>query len=305
VLIIIAVSILDEPSGRPWPVTTPERSTHRHPAASGRVNVCGLGIDAVTEQQLVDRVVADWSAGRGGWVVTPNVDIWLRARRDDSCARLIERADVVVADGMPLVWAARLAGDRLPERVTGSGLVERLSEAAGRAGRSVYLVGGGAGETAALAGAALAERYPGLRLAGCSVPPFGFEHDAEQTGRLVEEIAASAADLVLVGLGFPKQERLAELLVPRMPRSWILGCGGGVAMAAGETRRSPRWAQRMGVEWVVRLLQEPRRLARRYLVDDAPAALVLLAGSLRRRVTRRAAGWFATRTRRVARQQSE
>lgn len=278
------------PAARP---AGPVRSAPRDPRPPGRVNVCGLGIDAVTEQQVLDRVVADWSAGRGGWVVTPNVDIWLRARRDASCARLIERADLVVADGMPLVWASRLAGDRLPERVTGSGLVERLSEAAGRAGRSVYLVGGGAGETAARAGAALAGRYPGLRLAGCSVPPFGFEHDAEQTARLVAEVAASDADLVLVGLGFPKQERLAELLISRMPRAWVLGCGGGVAMAAGEARRSPRWAQRMGVEWVVRLFQEPRRLARRYLVDDAPAALVLLAGSLRRRVTGRAARRFA------------
>ncbi len=261
----------------------PGRST------GGRVDVCGLGLDAVTEQEVVDQVSAGWAAGRGGRVVTPNVDIWRRARRDDSCARLIGRADLVVADGMPLVWAARLGGDRLPERVAGSGLVERLSEAAGAQQRSLYLVGGGAGQTAARAGAALVGRYPGLRLIGCSVPPFGFEHDAGQTAALIEEIVAGAPALVLIGLGFPKQERLAELLAPRLPGSWILGCGGGVAMAAGEVRRCPRWAQRAGVEWVFRLLQEPRRLARRYLVDDAPAALLLLAGSLRRRIVGRRA----------------
>jgi N-acetylglucosaminyldiphosphoundecaprenol N-acetyl-beta-D-mannosaminyltransferase len=153
----------------------------------------------------------------------------------------------------------------------------------------VHIVGGGVGDTALRAAQALVERHRGLRLAGASVPPFGFEHDPEQLAAVVAEVVASDADLVLIGLGFPKQERLAELLATRLPAAWLLGCGGGVALAAGDSKRPPAWTQRLGVEWIVRLVQEPRRLARRYLIDDAPAALVLLAGSIQTRIKARLA----------------
>jgi N-acetylglucosaminyldiphosphoundecaprenol N-acetyl-beta-D-mannosaminyltransferase len=255
------------------------------PLPAARIDVGGLGIDHVTEAQAVDIVEQGLIAGVGGWVVTPNVDIWLRTRRDPDSAELVARANLVVADGMPLVWAARLAGTPLPERVAGSTLVERLCEVAGRHGRAVYVIGGGTGNTAERAGIALAARHAGLRFAGWLAPEFGFEKDPCRVTEIVAQVRASGADLVLVGLGFPKQERLAEELCSQLPGVWALGCGGGVAMAAGEAKRSPAWAQRLGVEWVVRLVQEPRRLAHRYLVDDVPAALVLLAQSLRRRMS--------------------
>jgi N-acetylglucosaminyldiphosphoundecaprenol N-acetyl-beta-D-mannosaminyltransferase len=256
------------------------------PLPPARIDVGGLGIDDVTEAQAVDVVERGLLAGAGGWVVTPNVDIWLRTRREPACADLVSRANLVVADGMPLIWASRLAGTPLPERVAGSTLVERLCEAAGRHGRAVFIIGGGVGDTAERAGLALAGRYPGLRFAGWLAPEFGFEHDPARVAEIIDQVSQSGAELVLVGLGFPKQERLAEALCARLPGVWALGCGGGVAMAAGDAKRSPAWAQRLGVEWVVRLVQEPRRLAHRYLVDDAPAAVVLLGQSLRRRLSR-------------------
>ncbi len=260
-------------------MTLPERKS----VATARVHVGGLLLDRLSEDEVVQRVSSGWASQTGGWIVTPNVDIWLRARREADCAALIAKADLVVADGMPLVWAARLAGDPLPERVTGSSLAERLAQAAGAQERSVVIVGGGIGGTADQAGAALMQRYRGLRFLGAIVPPFGFQDDPAELARISAEIIELKPDLVLVGLGFPKQERLAALLAPQLPGTWFLGCGGAVAMAAGELRRSPKWAQRLGLEWVIRLLQEPRRLARRYLIDDAPAAIILLAGSLRQR----------------------
>ncbi|MFL6098636.1 MAG: WecB/TagA/CpsF family glycosyltransferase [Actinomycetales bacterium] len=250
-----------------------------------RVIVGGLPFDHMTEAQAVAAVERGMLAGKGGWIVTPNIDIWLRTRREPECGELVARADLVVADGMPLIWASRLAGTPLPQRVAGSTLVERLSDLAGRQGRAVYIIGGGLGDTAERAGLALQQRYDGLRFVGAIAPEFGFEKDPAQVGAIVDAVRASGADLVLVGLGFPKQDRLAEQLCAQLPHVWALGCGGGVAMAAGDAKRSPAWAQRLGVEWVVRLVQEPRRLAHRYLVDDAPAALVLLAQSLRRRLS--------------------
>lgn len=254
-------------TGRPW----------------ARLAVGGLGIDPLTESDVVDRVEQGWREGRGGVIVTPNVDIWRMCRSDNDCMRLVDAAAMVVADGMPLLWASALAGDRLPERVAGSGLVETLTAAAVRSGRSVYIIGGGEGETCQRAAQALSERYPGLRVAGAVAPPFGFDSDPVSLDRVVEAASISGAGLYLIGLGFPRQERLAALIQQRCPAAWALGCGGGIAMAAGDVRRAPGWVQRGGIEWVGRLLMEPRRLARRYLVDDIPAALQLLAMSVRAR----------------------
>lgn len=255
-------------------------------SATERVDVGGVHVDPVTASEVVDRVDSAWSQGLGGTIVTPNVDIWRTTRRDSSSARLVNHASIVVADGQPLVWAARLAGTPLPGRVTGSSLVEKLSARAAERGRSVFVLGGGADNTADLAVDALMSRYPALRVVGTVVPPFGFEAAEESYGALVEKVTTSNADLVFVGLGFPKQDRLAADLQERMPQTWFLGCGGGLAMAGGLQRRSPAWAQRLGVEWVVRLLQEPRRLARRYLIDDIPAGLQLIGLSLRARLSR-------------------
>lgn len=253
--------------------------TDRGAAPSALVDLSGVRVNPVTESQVVATVVQGWRQGTGGLIVTPNVDIWRQARQDAELAGIIDAADLVVADGQPLVWASQLAGTPVPERVTGSGLVESLCAAAAVEGCRVYIVGGGADDVAARAAAALVLRHDGLRVVGHVVPPFGFESAPQQLNALVEGVVATKPDVVLVGLGFPKQERLALLLKERLPRAWFLGCGGGVAMAAGDQRRSPVWAQRVGVEWLVRLAQEPRRLGRRYVVDGLPAAARLLSAS--------------------------
>ena len=248
----------------------------------------GLRVDAVTSSDVSSAVVRGWERGRAGLIVTPNVDIWLRTRREPATRELVDAAALVVADGMPLLWAGRLAGTPLPERVAGSGLVETLAALAAAHGRSLFIVGGGEADSADSAAAALSARYPGLRIAGTVVPPFGFEAVPGYLDELYDRIVDSAADLVYVGLGFPKQERFAAPLSARMPATWFLGCGGGIGMAAGTAKRSPRWVQQLGLEWTHRLAQEPRRLAKRYLVDDIPAALLLLGMSARTRLTRRA-----------------
>ena len=245
-----------------------------------RVDLGGVLIDAATEGDVLATVENGWRLGRGGVIVTPNVDIWRLTRIDPEAAALVRGAALVVPDGQPLVWAARLARTPLPERVTGSGLVETLAALCASAGRSLYVVGGGSDDTAQRAIDALQQRYRGLKVVGGVVPPFGFERDPAVLEPLVEEIVQSGADLVLVGLGFPKQERLAAILSERMPAAWFLGCGAGVAMAGGLQKRPSALVQRLGLEWVARLLQEPRRLARRYLWEDLPAVMVLMGKCL-------------------------
>jgi N-acetylglucosaminyldiphosphoundecaprenol N-acetyl-beta-D-mannosaminyltransferase len=253
-------------------------------AAPRRVPVGAVEVMALSERAVAEHVCARWALGEGGSIVTANVDIVRAATRDPGLAALVRRAEVVVADGMPVVWAARLAGEPVPERVTGASLVFTLAGAAAREGRSVYLLGGEPG-VPDRAGLALAERFPGLRIAGADSPPFGFDATDEGVRAVVERVVAAEPGLVLVGLGFPRQERLIERLRREVPLAWYLGCGAGIPMAAGDFRRAPSAVQRAGAEWAHRLLLEPRRLARRYLLHDAPFALRLLGGALRRRLT--------------------
>jgi N-acetylglucosaminyldiphosphoundecaprenol N-acetyl-beta-D-mannosaminyltransferase len=228
-------------------------------------------------------------AGRGGWIITPNVDILRRLCVDEQVRGLAGPADLFVADGMPLIWASRLQGTPLPERVCGSNLIQSLSEAAARSGRSVYLLGGDPG-TAEAAGRTLVERFGGLKVAGSHCPPFGFESDERAMVAMENAVVEAGPSIVFVALGFPRQERVIARLRGRLPGAWFVGVGISFSFVSGRVRRAPRWMQRVGLEWVHRMGQEPGRLIRRYLIDDIPFAVRVLCVSLgRRRVYRKTA----------------
>lgn len=243
-----------------------------------RTKVGNLWVDPLTERQAVDIVRAAWAERRGGSIFTVNVDIMRATTRRPALADLVASGSLVVADGMPLVWAARASGNALPERVAGSSLIFSLSEAAAADGRSVFILGGAEGVPDSAA-AALRSRWRDLRIVGVDSPPFGFDQTGEGLSRTLATVAAADPDLVFVGLGFPRQERLIERLRPTLPHAWFLGCGGAIPMAAGVVSRASPLVQRAGLEWAHRLLLEPRRLARRYLRDDLPFAVALLAKS--------------------------
>lgn len=246
----------------------------------------GVGFDPLEEDQVVELVLSELAAGRGGQIITPNVDILHRVGRDPEARAHLDASSIVVADGKPLIWASRIAGNALPARVPGSDLIWSLSAAMARAGRSVYLLGGEPG-TAELAEGKLRERFPSLKPAGHLSPSFGFDTRSDEYAAVCDAVVSAAPDLVLVGLGFPKQERVIARLRPRLPQTWFMGCGAAIGFVAGVYSRAPGWMQHSGLEWVHRLALEPRRLVRRYLVDDAPYALRLLAGSARARLSRK------------------
>jgi len=245
---------------------------------SPRVRVGTLAFDPVTEHEVIERVLSALTRGDGGWISTPNIDILRRSAGDAELRRLVSAADIVVADGAPVVWAAKLSGRPLPERVAGSALLWSLSAAAARSGRGIYLLGGEPG-VADRAAARLGLHAPGLRVMGTFAPPWGFESDPDQLDAIGERLATADPDVVFVGLGCPKQERLIATLAPSLPSVWWICCGAALAFAAGELKRAPVWMQASGLEWVHRMAAEPRRLFRRYLIDDAPYALRLLAAS--------------------------
>lgn len=249
-----------------------------------RVSVAGAGFDLLTHAELIDNVAAAIRRAEGGTIVTPNVDICHRISKDVTSRGFLTSASFVVPDGMPLLWAARLAGRPLVERITGSDLVYSLSGAAAANGWSIYLIGGvpaadGRPSAAALAGDRLASLYSGLDVVGCYAPAVNFNAMADDIDVLCKELIEAEPKIVFVGLGFPKQEWLIARLTPHLPDSWFIGCGAAIAYAAGELRRAPGWMQRTGLEWTFRLATEPRRLAGRYLRRDLPFAALLLARS--------------------------
>jgi N-acetylglucosaminyldiphosphoundecaprenol N-acetyl-beta-D-mannosaminyltransferase len=250
-----------------------------------RVFIDGVGFDVVTEGEVTARVMDQLANGRGGCIVTPNVDIHRQLRRPEH-ADIARQADLVVADGMPIVWASRLQGDPLPERVSGASLVWALSRAAAARGRSVFLLGA-LPEVATVAAETLSRRIPGLQVVGTHSPEPGFERSDAHFARIGDLLVEAAPDLVFCAFGFPKQERCMMRLAQRLPGAFFLGCGGSLDFIAGKTRRAPDVIQRAGLEWLYRLAQEPRRLGRRYLVDGLPHAARLLVGSAVVGLTRR------------------
>ncbi|MFG1703838.1 WecB/TagA/CpsF family glycosyltransferase [Nonomuraea sp. M3C6] len=250
-----------------------------------RVRVGGIGVDALTEDEVVRRVAAELEAGRGGRIVTPNIDICRAAATDPALKELVCSAELVVADGMPLVWAARLLGTPVPQRVTGADLIWSLSKLAARRGWPVYLLGGPPGVARRAAGE-LTSCHPRLKVCGVHAPPYHFDATPEGSERVRRKVVAAGPGLVFVGLGFPRQDRLIAELRGELPGAWFVGCGAAIAFAAGTVSRAPGWMRRAGLEWLFRLVSEPRRLARRYLVDDLPFAVRLLGGCLATRVRR-------------------
>jgi N-acetylglucosaminyldiphosphoundecaprenol N-acetyl-beta-D-mannosaminyltransferase len=245
------------------------------------MNLMGLRLDPLSEAETVTTALAASERGEGGWICPANLDVLRQYVRSAEVRDLVDEADVVVADGMPLIWASRLAGRALPERVAGSSLIWTLPEQAARRGASVFLLGGSPG---AAEGAAEQLERRGARIAGTLCPPLGFERDRARLAEISRALREAAPDIVFVGLGFPKQEQLIRRLRRELPHAWFVSCGASMSFASGELKRAPRWQQRLGLEWLYRLAQEPRRLFRRYVVDGIPFAGRMLASALATRM---------------------
>jgi exopolysaccharide biosynthesis WecB/TagA/CpsF family protein len=229
------------------------------------IAILGVSFDPLTIAEAVDRIEAMVEARRPGYVVTPNVDFLVQARRDAELLLILAQADLVLCDGRPLVWASRWLGNALPCRVAGSDLVPVLLRRAEQRGWRIFLLGGAAG-VGAEAARRIAAAHPLLPAVGHYSPPIralaGMD-DAE----IVAKIRVAKPDIVLVCFGCPKQEKWIFRHHRTAGIPVMIGAGGTVDFLAGRLTRAPVWMRRTGTESVFRLWQEPRRLFARYAGD--------------------------------------
>lgn len=239
---------------------------------------------SIGEAECGDWILNALDRGEGGWCVTVNLEILRRVKNSPDLRELVLSSTLRVADGITLVWASRLAGIPLSERVCGSNLIYSLTAAASQRERSVFLLGGNEG-VAERAAECLRKQNPGLRVAGTYCPPFGFDREPQQVAEIAAQLRAARPDIVYVALGFPKAEKLIDQIRHHLPKAWWIGVGISFSYVAGEVGRAPVWVQNLGLESYYRLVQEPRRLARRYLLDGPPFVAVMLARALLQRAS--------------------
>jgi N-acetylglucosaminyldiphosphoundecaprenol N-acetyl-beta-D-mannosaminyltransferase len=234
-----------------------------------RQDLFGISIHALKMEQAVDylrRRVSE-SAYACRYVVTPNVDHTVLLQTHQGLREAYTQADLVLADGHPLVWASRMLGRPLPERVAGSDLVPSLFQAIphGETLR-IFLLGAAPG-VADRAASNITRQWPNILTVGVDSPPLGFERNAAENARILAKIADARPDVLILGLGAPKQECWIHQHRSQVVAKTVLCVGATIDFLAGEKTRAPRWMQRSGLEWLHRMSTEPKRLVKRYAKD--------------------------------------
>lgn len=257
------------PTAQRSPRSSEQLTTDTLSISPSHVSLFGLTIDALDLNQAAEKLHT-WICESGKkcrYVVTPNVDHLVLLQRNHAFQDAYRDAAMVVADGLPLVQASRWLGKPLPERVAGSDLVPAVfSQATQERPLRTFLLGAAPG-VAERAARNIQLRWPHVQVVDTFSPPLGFEQDEEENGQILTRIEAVKPDLLVIGLGAPKQELWIHRHADQVSASVAVCAGATIDFLAGEKQRAPRWVQRIGLEWCHRMLCDPRRLVKRYAVD--------------------------------------
>jgi N-acetylglucosaminyldiphosphoundecaprenol N-acetyl-beta-D-mannosaminyltransferase len=248
-------------------------STHEYP----RANILGVGISAIN-MELAILALDKWIEKKEKQYITvTGVQGLVESQRDENLRKIHNRAGLVTPDGMPLVWLCRLKGYQQVARVYGPDLMQAVCEQSLEKGYRNYFYGSGKG-TSDLLREKLIARYPGLQVVGTYSPPF-HALTPEEDRQIVNEINASQPDILWVGLGTPKQELWMAAHLGKVDASLMIGVGAAFDFLAGIKKQAPPWMRRSGLEWFFRLLTEPGRLWKRYLINN-PLFIIFLIGQI-------------------------
>lgn len=235
--------------------------------ALNRMNFMNTYVDNVTEAEAIKHIEECIRDKKVGHVITPNVDQIVRIEKDLYFKEICDNAELLLVDGHPLLWIAKWYGKPIKEKICGSDLVPHLCKIAAEKGYRVFLLGAAEG-VAARAAKILEKNYPGIMIAGTYSPPLGFEKNETELQKINEILRDSNADLLFVGMGVPKQDQFIYENMQKYEIPMSFSIGATIDFIAGEQKRAPRWMTDHGMEWAYRLFCDPKRMFKRYIIDD-------------------------------------
>ena len=232
-----------------------------------RMKFMNTEIDNLTMEETLQAIDQLIQEDKSAYVVTPNVDHIVQLETNEDLQGVYANASLILTDGKPLLWIAKWYGIPIKEKVSGSDLFPLLCDMAAKKGYKMFFLGAAEG-VAAKAAENLAKRYKGLQVVGTYSPPYGFEKNQEEMEKIKSIIKGSKPDILIVGLGCPKQEKFMYHQCKELEVPISIGLGASFDFEAGNIKRAPRWMSDHGLEWLFRITQDPKRMAKRYLVDD-------------------------------------
>lgn len=224
-------------------------------------------INNVTMPETIAAIERMIEVGKKTYVVAINVDVVMKIENDAYLKKVVDKADMVLVDGKPLVWISGIHGKPLKAKISGSDLVPQLCNVAAKKGYSIFIIGGKDG-IAEQAKKRLEDELPDIKIVGTYAPPFGFEKDGIELEKINKMISDVKPDVLIACFGCPKQEKWIYENYQKYDAKVSICAGATVDFLAGNVKRAPRWMSEHGLEWFYRFLQEPKRMFKRYFIDD-------------------------------------
>lgn len=264
---VMAVAVLLYIWGRHFEKQKTDRRAEEKMHTVARRKFMNLCLDDITFEEAVRQVGILACAEGKHYVVTPNVDHVVKIEKDLEFRKIYEEADLILTDGTPLMWIAESLGCPIKEKIPGADMLPKVCEMAAKEGHTIFLFGAGEG-VAEAAKRKLTKKYPGLKIVGVYSPPMGFERDKKEVEKAIQIINQHSPQILVVGLGSPKQEKFIYRYREKIDFHVALPFGAAIDFEAGMVKRAPSWMRRLGLEWLFRFFQEPGRLFKRYFIDD-------------------------------------
>lgn len=232
-----------------------------------RIKFMNTNIDNLTMAETLHEIDKLIQKKNCSYVVTPNVDHIVRLEKDEELQKVYKNASLILTDGKPLIWISKWYKTPIKEKISGSDLFPRVCQLAANKNYTMYLLGA-AEDVADTAARNLMKKYPGLNIVGTYSPPFGFEKNEQEMNKIKTQIQDVHPDILIVGLGCPKQEKFMYYHCKELGVPISFGLGASIDFEAGNIKRAPKWMSNHGLEWLYRFSKEPKRLFKRYFVDD-------------------------------------
>lgn len=240
-----------------------------------RIRFLNIEIDNLSMDESIEYIDKLIKRKKNSYVVTPNVDHIVKLENDMEFLEVYNNADLVLTDGMPLVWISKLLKTPIKEKVSGSDLFPKVCELADEKGYSIFLLGAAEG-VAIKAAENLKNKYKNLNIVGTFSPSYGFEKSKSEIEEIIKKVNEAKPDILAVGLGAPKQEKFIYKYKNKLNVPISLAIGASIDFEAGNIERAPKWMQKSGLEWFYRFLKEPKRMFNRYFIDDLKIIKVLI-----------------------------